>query len=362
VNEEIRLFVEANGGNNVIPILLEGIPNNEASPDQEAEMAFPEALLEIMRMPLAIGYRGFNPDKDKVNKGIYDGSWFSVLANLYDISRSEIEQREKKRQARIRNYWIGGASSVTAALLAFAMWALVERDIAGKQRDEALRSQSIFLAQVSRQQTSSGRTDLGIKVALQALPRRLENPDRPWVRGAEAALYGAVAQQIFRLTLGGNRAGFGDSLQEAKISPDGTRAVLDYAAQTELWSLESGEQIKAFKAEDDSWVTHVAFSPDGRFLAIGYKTLESVLFQGKEPGTFTERGSVVEIVDARTGDLVHKFQTPGHKENHIQFSPSGNLLLVATNELFQLVDTAKWESVDGSMWEEIGVHFAPPMY
>ena len=62
-------------------------------------MAFPAAMCEVMSMPLASSYRDFKYGRDKVNKGIFDGSWFTILANLYDVSRSEIEQREKKRQA-----------------------------------------------------------------------------------------------------------------------------------------------------------------------------------------------------------------------------------------------------------------------
>lgn len=112
VNDEVRIFTETNGSDNIIPILLSGIPNNEASSEQDAEKAFPEALVENITMPLAINYRNFQSSKDKVNKGKYDGSWFSLLAHLYDISRSEIEQRERKRQVRVRNYWIGGLGSV----------------------------------------------------------------------------------------------------------------------------------------------------------------------------------------------------------------------------------------------------------
>src|SRR5207245_1025372 len=51
VNEEIRRFAQTNGVNNIIPVLLSGIPNNEAKPGQEGEMAFPEALCEAMEMP-----------------------------------------------------------------------------------------------------------------------------------------------------------------------------------------------------------------------------------------------------------------------------------------------------------------------
>ena len=53
VNDEIRRFVELRGVDNVIPILLAGIPNNEATREQEVEKAFPDSLCEVMQMPLA---------------------------------------------------------------------------------------------------------------------------------------------------------------------------------------------------------------------------------------------------------------------------------------------------------------------
>jgi hypothetical protein len=53
VNDEIRLFAQERGKENIIPVLISGIPNNEAKPEQEEEKAFPEALCEAMEMPLA---------------------------------------------------------------------------------------------------------------------------------------------------------------------------------------------------------------------------------------------------------------------------------------------------------------------
>ena len=41
INEEIHIFAQAHGASNIIPILLSGIPNNDAKPEQEDEMAFP---------------------------------------------------------------------------------------------------------------------------------------------------------------------------------------------------------------------------------------------------------------------------------------------------------------------------------
>ncbi len=350
VNDEIRVFAETNGSDNIIPILLDGIPNNEAFSDHQAEKAFPDTLVEIIQMPLAISYRDFQPEKDKVSKGKFDSAWFSLLANLYDIGRNEIEQRERKRQIRLRNYWLGGLGSVAIALLALSIWALIEKNTANIQRDEALRSQSVFLAQESRQQTESGKPDLGIKLALYALPRRLDQPDRPWIWSAEAALYKAIAQQKFKLTLGGIRAGFGENLKRARVSPDGTRAVLDYGLQAELWDLESGEMIQTFKADNDhSWISQIAFSPDGRILTIAYTTSGQMVYGGYgslygDQSGMTVRGSLIQVIGAHAGSMVHQFQVAGHDQNYLQFSPSGKILLIATNEMLILVETSQWNA------------------
>lgn len=102
VNEEIRRFAEEKGRDNIISLLVGGIPNNEAKPGQEAECAFPETLCEGQDMPLAANYLSFNPKKDKINKGTFEGAWYTTLANIYGISRSELEQRETKRQMQER--------------------------------------------------------------------------------------------------------------------------------------------------------------------------------------------------------------------------------------------------------------------
>lgn len=46
VDDEIRRFVEVNEAGNIIPVLLEGIPNNAAEGGPEELMDFPAALCE----------------------------------------------------------------------------------------------------------------------------------------------------------------------------------------------------------------------------------------------------------------------------------------------------------------------------
>ena len=73
VNDEIRRFAEIRGRDYIIPVILSGIPNNEAKQGQEDDVAFPESLVEIMDMPLAVDYLGFNINRDKVTKGVHYG-------------------------------------------------------------------------------------------------------------------------------------------------------------------------------------------------------------------------------------------------------------------------------------------------
>lgn len=164
VNGEIRQFAALRGPENIIPVLLSGIPNNEARPGQEDEKAFPEALMEVMEMPLAASYLGFDTRKDKVSKGVFYGSWYSVLANIYHLSRGEVEERDKKRQARARRIRTAIVSGVMAALMALTAWALYSRDLAVKQSRIALSrqlaAQALPLAKTS--------PDLALLVALEA--------------------------------------------------------------------------------------------------------------------------------------------------------------------------------------------------
>jgi WD40 repeat protein len=124
VNDEIRRFASAKGPERIIALLVAGIPNNEATPEQSALIAFPDALCEVMEMPLAADYRGFDPGRSRVDRGVYEGSWYTTLANLYDISRSQIEQRERKRRARRRLIAVStaAASIVVLAGLSFIAW------------------------------------------------------------------------------------------------------------------------------------------------------------------------------------------------------------------------------------------------
>src|SRR5262245_13146116 len=115
VAEEIRLFAATRGAEHIIPILLYGIPNNEATPGREADFGFPDALCDVMAMPLAASYLGYGPASRRVDRAPFDGAWLTVLANLYGIERSDLEQRERRRQQRLRRLWTSATAAIVAA-------------------------------------------------------------------------------------------------------------------------------------------------------------------------------------------------------------------------------------------------------
>jgi hypothetical protein len=53
----------------IIPIIVAGVPNNEARPDEQAAMAFPDARGAALKMPLAVDDRGFDGNKNKFDRG-----------------------------------------------------------------------------------------------------------------------------------------------------------------------------------------------------------------------------------------------------------------------------------------------------
>jgi hypothetical protein len=140
VNDEIKRFIDARGPECVIPILFSGIPNNEAKAGQEAEMAFPVELCNAIEIPLAVNFLGFDAARDKINKGIFTSSWYTVLADIYGLSRSEMEQREKRRRARSRRIALGVLSGSMMILTMLLIFALVSRSQAVSAR-EAEREQ-----------------------------------------------------------------------------------------------------------------------------------------------------------------------------------------------------------------------------
>ena len=213
-------------------------------------------------------------------------------------------------------------ATVFVVLLAFAAASFGSLLIAKRQRDTALIAESDFLARDSRSAAADGNTTLATILALAGLPRRIVNPDRPFVAAAEYALEEALANRRERFVLQGHHG----TVWSVAFSPDGKRAVTADDDHTALiWNVTTGALERALKGHTDR-VWYAAFSPDGARIVTA-------------SGDNTAR-----LWDAATGAQLAVLA--GHRDavTFAAFSPDNALILTASDD-----DTARlWDARTGS--------------
>lgn len=156
VNDEIRQFIEVgkemgvDNIQNIFPFIIEGIPH---SPDNEC---FPQALRDLPTELIAgdVTKHGREHAFVKILSGTLHDSRvsFGTLWNQFERDRIEAERKERE------------------------------------QKDNLLRIQSLFLAEKATSLYNNNEYDLVNLIALEALPKNIAEPDRPYVREAEDVL------------------------------------------------------------------------------------------------------------------------------------------------------------------------------
>jgi WD40 repeat protein len=358
VNDEIRRFGAAHGADRIVPVLGGGRPNNEAS--AEDERAFPDALCELMTMPLAVNYTGFDPARDKVNRGAFEGAWYTLLANLFGISRSELEQRDKRRQARVRRFRLAVAGAFVAAILVGLVVSLYQWRQAVIARDTAFSRE---LAAHAMSQVDMD-PDLGVKLALEAF--RVSRTGE-----AEAALREAMAAhrvltvmpgtkpvrstaltadgrllvtggndgilRVWQLAtgeLGAELPGHKELIDATAVTADGRLAAsASWDGTARVWDVP-GRRMLHELAHGKPSVTSIEFSPDARFVATGAGDGSVRIWNAAD-------GALVRKIDAHSWG-----RTVVSGVTRVTYSPDGTRLLSSAGH----VSTATGEPV-ARMWD-----------
>jgi WD40 repeat protein len=264
------------------------------------------------------------------------------------------EQRRQRRQ----RWFLGGtvaASLVFLAVAIGAVWYYIEAQektrVAEAERDRALRTQSLFLADLANQQVEAGNTTTAMLLALEALPRDMKAPQRPYVPEAEAALFGALREHREVARLEGHTgavtqvAFVADGERLLSVSDDGTARIWDVASARELAVLPVGgdEQVPVVPT----------VSPDGQFVLTrrqnGPAELWDVttevprrVWRWPEEGGSVRRaefmagsrwafillwGGEAFLWDVQQRTQVNPFLAPDWRSDRVAFSPNGSRMI-----------------------------------
>jgi hypothetical protein len=194
--------------------------------------------------------------------------------------------------------------------------ALRERDraTASERRasEERQTTQSLFLADLARQQRAAGDAGTAVLLALEALPDDTAGITRPYVPQSRFQLSGAWRDLRERFVLKGDT----DFVYSAAFSPDGKRIVTaSWDKTVRLWEAETGKPIgEPLRGHADAVYT-AAFSPDGKRIVTA------------------SADKTVRLWDAETGKPIGEPLT-GHADSvsSAAFSPDGKLIVTASGD------------------------------
>jgi hypothetical protein len=161
VGDEIRRFARHHGTDRIFPILVSGLPDNEA----DDKKAFPAALLEVMQgsgIPLGAEYRGLDLRKERVNAGRFEGEWYKLLGNIYGVTPAEIRAEDTSRLTRVQRRRFLIAAGIGVLLLACFVGALLLWCRAKAAEEEAvrLRKRAELLEQQADDRSAKAETEL----------------------------------------------------------------------------------------------------------------------------------------------------------------------------------------------------------
>ena len=309
VNDEIKRFAKLNDPKNIIPLLLSGIPNNEAGADPADQLAFPLALLEALKMPLATSYVGFDPLKDKVNKGRFSGAWFSLLANVYNVTRDEIEQREQKRRARRRFISTAVSLFIIVVLSIALVVTLLARNEAERRR---LIAESGELANRALLRIENDSTA--------ALMDAIESVQRAETANSLSVLRQAVYSAKVRMLLP-----HGGPTSAARYNNAGERIVTaGFDGKIKFWDAASGELLRTLDVGQE--IRLLVFHPEDNLLAVA------------------NRGTI-RLYDGDTLEQTQEFGEFSSTIQSIEFSSWGDMLIAAAGATAYYWDVATGEQL-----------------
>jgi WD40 repeat protein/tetratricopeptide (TPR) repeat protein len=298
-------------------------------------------------------------------------------------SRKAIDAAEQKARKR-RNIIFSAVTGGMVFAMILALFAFIQMEEAKKQeqlaieakqeveeqKNEALRTQSLLLSDLARQQTEKGDAANGILLALEALPKDMSQPNKPYVAPAEKQLYQAVSKLRERTTLTGSQRSIFFHLA---LSPDGQHAVTAskekrqqtavlFGHQNRVWFAEfslNGQKVVTASQDKTARIWN-AITGEPLLILYGHQgNIWSAKFSPDSQKIVTaSEDMTARLWDANTGQQLAVLI--GHKSiiKYAEFSPDGRHIVTASED-----NTAGlWDTKTGELITVFAGHSASIWY
>ena len=244
-----------------------------------------------------------------------------LLADHLKTSRNERRQKielQKIRRRQRRNAVVITAALFLLGVFVFQYWSIL------KGRDKLLVTQSKYLSSEAEKEYEKGNITKALRIALYALPKNLDNPDRPYVPEAESKLRECDYPQKDDIYCRSILKHDGN-INSAVFSPDGkyiVTASLDNTAR--VWDAATGKPATK-PLKHNSTVNSAVFSPDGKYIVTA------------------SWDNTARVWDAATGKPVTEPLKHDRSVSSAVFSPDGEYVVTASKD-----STARvWDAATG---------------
>ena len=179
---------------------------------------------------------------------------------IHDSFCEPLAGLKEKRERQKRLKWLAGISGIaliSIGIVAFVIHQMIQVKEANWKMQE---NQSRYVAEKAFTLIDNGELLLARKLALDVLPKQVDNPNRPYVPEAEAVLRKINKRFIFSLE------GHTGYILAISFSPDSRIIASGSVDKTvKIWSIINGSLLKTLTGHSGS-ILSLCFSPNGKTL------------------------------------------------------------------------------------------------
>ena len=350
VANEVSYFIKAHGRERILPVIIEGEPKDSFpkpllfEEKREVDVHGESYVYEAIAEPFAADYRA--PDsrarKRRIKKDI-----LRLAAPILGCRYDDLKQRH--RDQKNRRIAIGATAFAVLAVL-FGSYNYYQNQRILENFKKQQMTQSMYLADTSSRLLEEGDRTNAILVALEALPKDIDQPDRPVVPQAEYALSKAIQPYAMGTDLVPDytvehRDVVTDNVQAA---PSGAFfAMLDSRGVLNLFDLATGKSLSEWNAASDEIPTdrYYDYSILANDRVIAFSGSKIICINGKDgslvwedayhslDSRFRNDGYLSEPHHALSGDeSVVAVKLLGYEETYLINTRDGSLKSLITIE------------------------------